>query len=34
VQTLTRPHGDEAIEIPTEGFDRGSFVVVRGSRPE
>ena len=33
VQTLTHPAGDERVEAPSEGFDRGSFVVVRGSVP-
>jgi len=33
VQTLTNPAGDERVEAPSEGFDRGSFVVIRGSVP-
>jgi hypothetical protein len=33
VQTLTDPSGVDRVEAPSEGFDRGSFVVVRGSVP-
>ena len=33
VQTLTDPGGDERVEAPSDGFDRGSFVVIRGSVP-
>lgn len=31
VQTLKDPAGGESAEAPSEGFDRGSFVVIRGS---
>ena len=33
VQTLTDPGDDERVEAPSDGFDRGSFVVIRGSVP-
>jgi ubiquinone/menaquinone biosynthesis C-methylase UbiE len=33
VQTLTDPAGVERMEAPSDGFDRGSFVVIRGSVP-
>ncbi len=34
LQTLTHSGASEAIEAPTEGFGRGSFVVVRGARQD
>ncbi len=34
VQTLATSSGPEALEAPSDGFDRGSFVVVRGLRPQ
>jgi len=33
VQTVTDPSGVERVEAPSAGFDRGSFVVIRGSVP-
>jgi hypothetical protein len=33
VQTLANPAGGERVEAPSEGFDRGSFVVISGSVP-
>ena len=33
VQTLMDPEGAERVETPFAGFDRGSFVVIRGSVP-
>ena len=34
VQTLTTFSSPQTLEAPAEGFDRGSFVVVRGRRPQ
>jgi hypothetical protein len=33
VLTLTDPSGVDGAGAPSEGFDRGSFVVVSGSVP-
>jgi len=34
VRTLTDPAGVERVEAPSDGLDRGSFVVIRGSVPQ